>query len=68
MLVKWGTDQADEYGIPIYLESSEVARKLYSKCGFETREVFEVDFSRFGETEPQRVWLMMYGPKVKEPS
>jgi hypothetical protein len=34
MLVKWGTDQADERGIPCYLESSPEGFDLYNKHGF----------------------------------
>jgi hypothetical protein len=34
MLVKWGTDQADERGIPCYLESSPEGFGLYNKHGF----------------------------------
>lgn len=35
MLVKWGTDIADEAGIDCYLEASPAGYQLYRKNGFE---------------------------------
>lgn len=65
MLVKWGTDLADEYGIPGYLESTEKGRRVYQRFGFKEKEVLEVDLSRFGAKEPLRAWIMDYEPKAK---
>jgi hypothetical protein len=43
MLVKWGTDQADERGIPCYLESSPEGFSLYNKHGFKEVGFFDTD-------------------------
>jgi hypothetical protein len=43
MLVKWGTDQADERGIPCYLESSPEGFGLYNKHGFKEVGFFDTD-------------------------
>lgn len=47
-LLKWGTQKADELGLPAYLESSPNAHDFYKKYGFEDVEIFELDLSRFG--------------------
>ena len=47
-LIKWGFQKADELGLPIYLESSQVAHNFYLGHGF--REVYRlvVDLAPFG--------------------
>ena len=47
-LLKWGTQKADELGLPAYLESSTEGHHLYGKHGFEDVEIFEVDLVPFG--------------------
>lgn len=43
MLVKWGTAQADERGLPCYLESSPEGLGLYKKHGFKEVGFFDTD-------------------------
>ena len=47
-LLKWGTDRADQLGLPVYLESSSEGHDLYGRHGFEDAEVFEVELGPFG--------------------
>lgn len=44
LLVKWGTDRADELKLPCFLESSEAGQHLYAKNGFEPvhEEIFDL--------------------------
>jgi len=42
-LVKWGTDLADELGLPCYLESSPSGYNMYKKHGFESIEVLDLN-------------------------
>lgn len=48
MLVKWGTDKADELGLLAYLEASAQGKGLYLKYGFQTIGELECDLSEFG--------------------
>lgn len=49
MLVKWGTDIADDKGLPCYLEASANGYGLYMKHGFELLgENIDLDMSKFG--------------------
>lgn len=63
-LVAWGTRQADEYGLPAYVESSPAAHDVYRKEGFQDLECFELDFSAYGAKELHQVWPMMYQPNA----
>lgn len=67
LLLKWGTDLADELGIPIYLESSPGGHELYLRYGFEDKEVHEMDMTPYGLPAMHRIWLMMYNPGTKQP-
>lgn len=66
LLLKWGTDQANELGIPIYLESSPGGHELYLRYGFKDMEVHEMDMTTYGLAEIHRVWPMMYNPRTKQ--
>lgn len=60
MLVRWGTQKADEYGLPAYLESSLQAHGVYQKCGFKDIACHEMDLSKYGATSLHRTWIMWY--------
>ncbi|KAI4163547.1 MAG: hypothetical protein LQ342_002819 [Letrouitia transgressa] len=47
-LVKWGTDIADEAGLPIYLEATPSGLKLYRSMGFVDIESFDIDMAAWG--------------------
>ncbi|KAF3004668.1 hypothetical protein E8E14_001849 [Neopestalotiopsis sp. 37M] len=34
LMLKWGTDKADELGLEAFIESTDIARKAYEKHGF----------------------------------
>jgi GNAT superfamily N-acetyltransferase len=38
MLVKWGTQRADELGVRAFVEASLTGRRLYESCGFKITE------------------------------
>ncbi|KAH8587933.1 hypothetical protein B0O99DRAFT_485803, partial [Bisporella sp. PMI_857] len=33
-LIKWGTDKADQEGLPCRVEASPMAKPVYASCGF----------------------------------
>ena len=41
--MRWGIEQADKDGVPIYVEATPQGASLYGKLGFEIVE--EIDFS-----------------------
>ena len=63
MLLKWGTDLADQAGLTCYLEASPgPAYELYRKAGFEDVDTVEVDLAPFGEFEEERHAVMTRQP------
>jgi GNAT superfamily N-acetyltransferase len=48
MLLKWGTQKADQLGLPVYLESSPDAHGFYKKYGFADVYIMELDLSLYG--------------------
>ncbi|OKL55430.1 hypothetical protein UA08_09307 [Talaromyces atroroseus] len=38
MLVKWGCDLADQEGVAVYVDASDVGASLYQRFGFEARQ------------------------------
>ena len=48
MLVKWGTNKADELGLDCYLEGSSQGRGLYEKHGYQLVREVKCDLSEFG--------------------
>lgn len=38
MLMRWGTERADELGVRAFVEASPMGKRLYESCGFEVRE------------------------------
>lgn len=52
MLVKWGTDRADEEGKDAYVISSPAGKPLYLKAGFEEVGTLKL----FGVTFYQMLW------------
>lgn len=61
--LKWGTDKADELGLPIYLEGSPKGVPLYKKFDFEVVDENPWDATRFGYHEPLRHLCMLRRPK-----
>jgi hypothetical protein len=48
MLIRWGTDKADEAQLPSYLEATIIGRPLYAKMGFEPKHVETWDLAKYG--------------------
>ncbi|RMZ88654.1 hypothetical protein DV736_g4113, partial [Chaetothyriales sp. CBS 134916] len=48
LLVKWGTDRADDYNLPAYLEASQSGYSVYQKYGFEEVDHLTVQISQWG--------------------
>jgi len=48
MLVKWGTDKADQLGLESYLEGSSQGSALYQRHGYQPVQEIKCDFSEFG--------------------
>ena len=47
-ILQWGFAQADESGLPAYLEASDEGALLYEKRGFERVGNFVTDLKRWG--------------------
>jgi predicted GNAT family N-acyltransferase len=64
LLLQWGIKKSQEYGLPIYLESSPEALKLYRSNGFEQDgEIKEWDRDQYGFTGPNTLVPMVRRPK-----
>ncbi|CCT61081.1 hypothetical protein IAQ61_001638 [Plenodomus lingam] len=48
MLLKWGLEQADKDNMPAFLESSSMARPLYTSLGFSARHEEIWDLKKYG--------------------
>lgn len=73
LLTEFGIRVAQQAGLPIYLESSEVGQRLYEKMGFrylENKIVHKAEVLWDGEEEcdgkDQEVPLMVWVPEAKE--
>jgi len=49
MLVRWGTDIADEAGLRCYLEASPAGHHLYRQKGFKDVENIEINMAKYGK-------------------
>ena len=49
LLVKYGTELADEMGLPCFLEGSPEGYGLYSSCGFEQVGTIWIDLAKYGK-------------------
>lgn len=43
MLTKWGLEQAQAENVPVWVQSSEVGRAVYERCGFRAFERLPLD-------------------------
>lgn len=51
MLVRWGTERADEAGFEAYLEASPMGAPMYARHGFEPQKKVELDLTKYGGDE-----------------
>ena len=48
MLLKWGTEQADRLGLPLYLDATADGKRLYEKHDFRVIDKIVFDFAKWG--------------------
>jgi GNAT superfamily N-acetyltransferase len=48
MLIRWGTEQADEAQLPCFLEATRMGKALYAREGFEEEHEEVWDLSKYG--------------------
>ena len=51
MLVRWGTQRADEAGVEAYLEASPMGAPMYARHGFEPMKKVALDLTKYGGKE-----------------
>ncbi|KAF2823663.1 acyl-CoA N-acyltransferase [Ophiobolus disseminans] len=66
ILVEWGTKEADELGLPAYLESSPSGHHLYRQCGFHDVDMLKLDLGLYGGEGVYEEPLMIREPITKE--
>jgi len=68
MHLKWGLDQADEAGIPAFLEASPYGQPLYARWGFEPmyRTSIPEDKMHLFKGQEEHVPMIMYRPAKAE--
>jgi GNAT superfamily N-acetyltransferase len=59
-LVKWGTQKADEEGVPCRVEASPMGRPIYRSCGFVDIKPWKVTAQ--GQNETLEFWVMRREP------
>lgn len=67
MLLRWGTDIADEVEtLPCYLEASVAGRRLYSAFGFEDVDSLDMDMGSFGGKGLHQHFIMIRPAKTSQ--
>ncbi|KAB8076883.1 hypothetical protein BDV29DRAFT_169305 [Aspergillus leporis] len=61
-IIQWGIAEAERKQLPIYVESSESARPIYEKHGFQVVDVFAMDLMQYGGSGVEKVTIMVRGP------
>ncbi|KAK6004712.1 hypothetical protein QM012_008574 [Aureobasidium pullulans] len=61
--LRWGLQQADELGLPAYLEASGMGRPLYAKHGFNEVCELPLDTSKHGHPYKCTHWCMLRAAK-----
>ena len=59
LLLRWGTDIADEAGLPCYLEATSAGYPLYRKVGFEPVDNIDLNMSEWGLDHKPRFICMI---------
>jgi GNAT superfamily N-acetyltransferase len=63
MLLDWGLRKADEEGLVVYLNATEVGRRVYEKRGFEVVKAVEWDRVPWGGEGKDCHWCMVRQPR-----
>jgi GNAT superfamily N-acetyltransferase len=66
IMLKWGMEKADELDLETYLDSSQVARPIYEKLGFEFLKWVEFDRVPWGGEGVDRYGCMVRKARRKE--
>ena len=66
MQLRWGFEQADKLGVPVWLEASPIGRPLYEREGFETVGWLPFDARDWGSEKELRHALMIRQPKTAD--
>ncbi|KAF2165469.1 hypothetical protein M409DRAFT_24319 [Zasmidium cellare ATCC 36951] len=61
--MKWGTEKADELGLPLYLEATAKGEGLYRKWGFQEVDVLPFDARKHGYPDPLTHLIMLRPPQ-----
>ncbi|RMZ77359.1 hypothetical protein DV737_g4411, partial [Chaetothyriales sp. CBS 132003] len=48
LLLKWGTERADDYNLPAYLEATKSGHSVYRKYGFDQVDHLPIEISQWG--------------------
>ena len=59
MHLRWGFEQAEKLGLPVYLESSPMGRPLYARNGFEIKGWLPFDARKYGSEKELPHALML---------
>ncbi|KAJ5739083.1 hypothetical protein N7533_011867 [Penicillium manginii] len=62
-LLRWGCDQADQFGVRVYLEATGDGYPVYIKYGWKPLEEVSLDWSLYGGQGVDRFTLMMRDPQ-----
>ena len=65
MHLKWGFDEADALGVPVYLESSPTGKPLYTRMGFDVLRWLPVDARDHGSGKELPHALMLRPARTK---
>ncbi|KAK4503127.1 hypothetical protein PRZ48_006554 [Zasmidium cellare] len=63
--MKWGTEKADELGVPMYLDATTKGKGLYKKWGFQEVDVVPFDARKHGYPDPLTHVCMLRPPQSK---
>ncbi|KAK0916448.1 hypothetical protein LTR57_012900 [Friedmanniomyces endolithicus] len=65
MHLRWGFEQAEKLGLPVYLESSPMGRPLYARNGFEIKaETLGAEGAHVGRVEAFTAFIMATGNPI----
>ncbi|KAK0263362.1 hypothetical protein LTS09_002554 [Friedmanniomyces endolithicus] len=66
MHLRWGFEQAEKLGLPVYLESSPMGRPLYARNGFEIKGWLPFDARKYGSEKELPHALMLRPAKGEQ--
>ncbi|EON65809.1 hypothetical protein W97_05048 [Coniosporium apollinis CBS 100218] len=67
-LLRWGIERADQDGLPVYLEASEMGKPLYARWGFEEIKETVFDLTKYGGEGVERNTVMVRPAGAQKPA